>query len=161
MRSMFLKFRHFAIAAMLVLFAAGPSFATIQYSTAVRNASNDAKETAIGTSPILKVRTGAPPANCAAADTGTVLATLTLPSDWMSASSGGVKALAGLWQDSSADASGTAGHFRIYDSGGTTCHIQGTVTATGGGGDMTFDSAVFATNQTITVTSFSITAGNP
>lgn len=132
----------------------------IQYSVAVRNARLDATETTIGTSPILRVRSGAAPANCAASDTGTVLATLTLPSDWMSAASSGTKALSGLWQDSSADASGTAAHFRIYDSAGTTCHAQGTVTATGDGGDLTFDSATFATGQTITVTSFSITGGN-
>jgi hypothetical protein len=132
----------------------------IQYSVTVRNAKNDAIETAVGTAPILRVRTGAAPATCATADSGTVLATMTLPSDWLAASSAGVKSLSGTWQDLSADATGTAAHFRIYDSAGTTCHMQGTVTATGGGGDMTFDSASFASGQTITVTSFAITSGN-
>lgn len=98
-----------------------------QLSVAVRNAMLDAIETAIGTSPIMRLRSGAPPANCAAADTGTVGATLNLPSDWMAAASGGTKALAGTWQDASADASITAGHYRIYDTAGTTCHDQGTV----------------------------------
>jgi hypothetical protein len=97
-----------------------------QISTAVRNARLDTVESTIGTSAQLKVRTGAPPANCAAADTGTVLATMTLPADWMAAAAAGSKALSGTWQDASADATGTAGHFRIYDSAGTTCHIQGT-----------------------------------
>jgi hypothetical protein len=97
-----------------------------QLSTSVRNARLDTVESTIGVSAQLKVRTGAPPANCAAADTGTVLATMTLPADWMAAAAAGSKALSGTWQDASADATGTAGHFRVYDSAGTTCHIQGT-----------------------------------
>lgn len=134
---------------------------TVQQSVTVRNAKLDAFETAIGTSPILKIRTGAQPANCAAADSGTVLATVTLPSDWMAAASGGTKALSGTWQDGSADAAGSAAHYRIYDSGGSTCHEQGSVTATGGGGDMTVDNVVFAVAQVFTVTSYTKTAGNP
>lgn len=98
----------------------------VQFSTTVRNAAADAKETAIGTSPLMRLRTGAPPATPATADSGTVLATLNLPSDWLGAASGGTKSLSGTWQDASADASGTAGHFRIYDTAGTTCHWQGT-----------------------------------
>lgn len=133
---------------------------SLQYSTGVRNAKLDAIESTIGTAPILRIRTGSVPANCAASDTGTVLATLTLPSDWMAAASGGSKAKSGTWQDTSADAAGTAGHFRIYDSGDTACHIQGTVTATGGGGDMTVDNAVFAASQSFTITGFTLTTGN-
>lgn len=133
---------------------------TLQYSTAVRNAKLDAVETAIGASAILKIRTGAVPANCAAADTGTVLATLNLPADYMAAASGGTKAKSGTWEDTSADATGVAAHFRLYASDGTTCHAQGTVTATGGGGDMTVDNTSFAAAQAFTVTGFTLTAGN-
>lgn len=133
---------------------------TVQLSVATRNARLDAIETAIGASPILEIRTGAPPANCAAADSGSVLATLTLPSDWMAAASSGAKAKSGTWQDASADGSGTAAHFRIKDSGGSTCHLQGTVTATGGGGDMTVDNAVFAAGQSFTINTFTLTDGN-
>lgn len=132
----------------------------LQYSTAVRNAKLDAVETTIGASAVLKIRTGAPPANCAAADSGTVLATCSLPADWMAAASGGTKAKSGTWEDSSADAAGTAGHYRIYASDGTTCHEQGTVTVTGGGGDMTVDNTLFAVGQAFTVTSYTKTAGN-
>jgi len=132
----------------------------IQLSVAVRNARLDAVETTVGTSAILRLRTGAVPANCAAADSGTVLATLNLPSDWMAAAASGSKSLLGTWQDTSADATGTAAHFRLYDSAGTTCHMQGTVTATGGGGDMTVDNTSFATGQSFTVTSFTLTDGN-
>jgi hypothetical protein len=134
---------------------------TSQLSTAVRNAMLDAYETAIGVSAILKIRTGAQPANCAAADSGTVLATMSLPSDWLAAASGATKAKSGTWEDLSADNAGTAGHFRIYASDGVTCHHQGSVTATGGGGDMTLDNTVLAAGQAVQVTSFSLTAGNP
>lgn len=132
----------------------------LQYSVAVRNAKLDAVETTIGVSAVLKIRTGAPPANVAAADTGTVLATLNLPSDWMNAAASGTKDKAGTWQDTSADATGTAAHFRLYASDGTTAHAQGTVTATGGGGDMTVDNTSFASGQSFTVTTFTLTAGN-
>lgn len=98
---------------------------TLQYSVAVRNAKLDAIETTIGTSAVLKIRTGAAPADCAAADSGTVLATLALPSDYFAAASGGAKAKSGTWEDTSADAAGTAAHFRLYASDGTTCHAQG------------------------------------
>lgn len=132
----------------------------IQLSVAVRNARLDSIESTIGTSAILEIRSGAQPANCAAADSGTVLATLNLPSDWMAAAASGSKAKSGTWQDASADATGTAAHFRVKDSGGSTCHLQGSVTATGGGGDMTVDNTSFAAGQGFTVTGFSLTDGN-
>ena len=132
----------------------------IQLSTTVRNARLDTIESTIGTSAILRIRSGSVPANCAAADAGTVLATLNLPSDWMAAASSGSKALSGTWQDTSADNNGTAAHFRVYDSGGSTCHIQGTVTATGGGGDMTLDNTLINSGQSVTITSFTLTDAN-
>lgn len=133
---------------------------SIQLSAAVRNARLDAIETAVGVSAVLKIRTGAPPANVAAADSGTVLATVTLPSDWMAAAAAGAKAKLGTWQDASADAAGTAAHFRIYASDGTTAHLQGTVTATGGGGDMELDNTNLAAGQSFTVNTFTLTDGN-
>lgn len=133
----------------------------LQYSDTVRNAKLDAVETAIGTSAVMKIRTGSPPADCATADAGDVLATLSLPSDWMAAASGGSKAKAGTWEDTSADDDGTAGHWRLYASDGTTCHAQGTITITGGGGDMTVDNTSFGVGQSFTVTSFVLTDGNP
>lgn len=132
----------------------------LQYSVAVRNAQLDAFESTIGVSAVLRILSGTPPANCATAQTGTLLAALTLPADWMSAASAGSKALLGTWQDTAADATGTAGYFRILDSTGTTCHAQGTITVTGGGGDMTLDNTSINSNQTVTVTSFTLTAGN-
>jgi hypothetical protein len=132
----------------------------IQLSVDVRNARLEAIETTTGTGAIMRIRTGAQPASCATADSGTVLATLTLPSDWMSNASGGTKSLLGTWQDTAADATGTAAHYRIYDSAGTTCHLQGSVTATGNGGDITVDNVSFATGQQFTITAFSLTDAN-
>lgn len=128
----------------------------MQFSVAVRNAMLDVIESTIGTAPTLEIRTGSAPADCAAADSGTVLATLTLPSDWMASASGGVKALSGTWQDTSADATGTAAHFRI--KAGSTCHAQGTVGTSGT--DMVVDSASFTAGQSFSITTFSLTAPN-
>jgi len=131
---------------------------TVQFSTTVRNAVLDAVETAIGASAILKIFTGAKPADCGTANSGTVLATLNLPSDYMSAASGGSKSKTGTWEDLSCDNAGTAGHYRIFASDGTTCHEQGSITATGGGGDMELDNTVLAAGQQFTVTNKTLTA---
>ena len=130
----------------------------IQFSEAVRNAMLDAIETVVGTSPIMRIRSGGQPASCAAVDTGTVLATINLPSDWLLAATGGNKAKSGTWEDGSADAGGTAGHYRVYDNLGTTCHIQGSVAQSGG--DMNVSNTNFAAGQPFTVNTFSIGAGN-
>jgi hypothetical protein len=132
----------------------------LQLSVTVRNGRLDAIETAIGTAPILELRTGAAPADCATASSGTLIAQMTLPSDWLAAAASGAKAKSGTWQDTSANNSGTVAHFRIFDSGGTTCHLQGTVTVTGGGGDLTLDSVTVTASQSITITGFTLTDGN-
>jgi hypothetical protein len=129
----------------------------LQYSTALRNAQLDAINTVVDVTVTLEIRTLAPPANCAAADVGAVLATVTLPDDWLAAASGGVVAKTGTaWTDASADATGIAGHFRIKKA--TTCHLQGTVGTSGT--DMVVDNTNFASGQSFSVTSFQITAGN-
>lgn len=129
----------------------------LQFSTTVRNARLDTIESTIGTTPTLEIRSGSAPANCATADSGTVLATFTLPSDWMAAASGGAKAIAGgPWQDTSADATGTAAHFRIKQS--STCHLQGTVGQ--GSGDLSLDNTSIVAGQTVSITAFTITDAN-
>lgn len=132
----------------------------IQFSTPIRNARLDAIATVIGASAVLIIYTGAQPANCSEAPTGTVLATLSLPSSWMLAATSGSKSKTGTWSDTSADASGTAGYFRVYDSLLTTCGLQGSITITGGAGDMTIDNIDIVSGQTVTITSFVLTDGN-
>jgi len=136
---------------------------SIQFSTAVRNAKNDAMETAIGTTPILRLYNGTPPATVATALSGnTLLAEGTLPSDWLTASSSGAKSKNGTWTltgQSGAGAGTASTFFRIYAVDGTTPHTQGTATASGGGGDMTLDNNSIANAQTVTVNSFTMTEG--
>jgi len=125
-----------------------------QYGVAVRNAKLDAVETTIGASAVLKLFSGALPANCAAADPAGLLCTITLPADYLANAGAGTKALSGVWSGT-ASAGGTIASWRIYDSGVTTCHIQGDTTA------MTFTpSTVVSNGQTVTVNTFTITAGN-
>ena len=61
----------------------------IQFSTAVRTARLNAFVSTVGSSPKLLLYSGAMPGNCAAASTGTLLATLSLPATWEAAASGG------------------------------------------------------------------------
>ncbi|GIW83219.1 MAG: hypothetical protein KatS3mg105_5026 [Gemmatales bacterium] len=131
-----------------------------QFSVAVRNARAEAIESTIGTAPILRIRTGSPPANCAAARTGTILVSITLPNNWLTDASGGVKGGSVDWS-ATASATGDAGHFEIMDSSGTTCHWQGTVTDTSGSGDMKILGGVsIVTGQTVRVTQFQWTESN-
>jgi hypothetical protein len=101
-----------------------------QYSTAVRNAQLDAIETTIGTAPYLRIYNGTKPANVAAALSGnTLLAEGILPSDWLANAGSASKAKAGTWSltGQSGAGTGTIGTFyRIYNSDGTTCSMQGT-----------------------------------
>ena len=131
----------------------------IQFSGAVRDARLDAVESTAGATAKLRILTGSPPASCATAESGTLLCEITLPADYMNAASGGTKTKLGTWQGTGASA-GTAGYFRLVDNAGTTCHMQGTITATSGGGDMELDNTSIAVSQTVTVTTFTLTDGN-
>ena len=133
---------------------------TIQTSITVGNARLDTIESTIGTAPILRVYTGAQPANCAAASRGTLLMEMTLPSDWMNAASNRSKAKAGTWQDTSADAGGTIGHYRIFASDGTTCHVQGSAGGPSSGADLVFDADTVTSGQSVTITTYTWTDGN-
>lgn len=136
---------------------------TMQFSDAVRNAAAAAKESAVGVSPRLRFYSGAVPANCAAARTGTLLAEIALPADWMVPGIAGQLVKNGAWSTTGLAAASTgtaAGYFAVMDNAGTTCHHQGTVTATGGGGDMTIDNVSIASGQAVVVQSYSLTEGN-
>lgn len=132
----------------------------LQLSVQVCNARLNAIAATCGPNAVLKLRTGGKPANCGAADSGTVVASMTLPSNWMAVASSGLVNLLGTWQSLSALADGTIAHFRIYDSAQTTCHLQGTVTITGGGGDMTLDVVTLTVGQQTLITTFTVTDGN-
>ena len=129
----------------------------IKLSVAVRNAMLDAYETTVGASPKMRILTGTAPANCAAAQTGTLLAELTLPADWAANASAGAKGLSGSWSGS-VTVAGTAAHFRIVDNSGTTCHEQGTINTTGA--DINLTSTALTVGQVLVITAKTLTAGN-
>lgn len=131
----------------------------LQLSVAARNARLDSIETVVGATAKLQIRSGAQPANAGTAASGTLLCEITLPSDWMAAASAGSKAKLGTWSGTGA-AAGTAGHFRVVDNAGTTCHLQGSITATSGGGDMELDNTSIAVSQTVTVNTFTLSDAN-
>jgi hypothetical protein len=135
----------------------------IQFSVAVRNGRLDIIEDVIGPGAVLQVRSGPKPATCAAADTGILLVEIELGENWMENAANGSKAMAGLPIDAAARAGGSppgtaAGHYRIKDAGGVT-HEQGTVTVDGGGGDITLDTTMIATDQSVQITSYVKTEG--
>lgn len=129
----------------------------MQFSDATVHGSLDAIETAIGATPTMEIRSGAKPATCATADAGTLLASFALPADYFSNAAARAKTKLGSWTGTGGAGAGAgtnAGHFRIKQS--ATCHIQGSITATGGGGDMTLDNINIANGQAFTVNSFAI-----
>lgn len=153
------------VAALLLLLGRVRSLGRGGFALTLSTAQRDDQAAAVDqfNSGVLEIRTGAPPGPNAA-DSGTLLASITLPADAFSGPSTGVLTKAGTWQDASADATGTAGHFRIKQSGdtggasgATDERLEGTVTATGGGGDLTLDNTSIASGQAVTINSFTLT----
>jgi hypothetical protein len=125
---------------------------TFRYGATLRNNQISQIQTSVGSSGTLKIFSGAEPASCAAADPAGLLATIVLPSTFLT-SSAGVTTIAGSWTVA-ASAAGTAACFRMYD-GSSVCHLQGNVTT-----DLVLNNTSIASGQTVTVTSFTVTAGN-
>lgn len=103
----------------------------------------------------VKVYSGAQPASAADAPTGSLLATIALGDPAFGDAAAGV-ATANAIPTVQGSGTGTAGWFRGADSDGNTV-MDGSVTATGGGGDMTLDSTSITSGQDVTVTSFTYT----
>lgn len=126
-------------------------------STAARNAACDAIVDLIdggagaGT---IAIRTGTQPTNVGDADTGTLLGTLTFSDPAFGASSTGTATASAITSDTNADASGTAGHFRIKDSS-PAIHSDGTCGQ--GSGDLSFDNNVIVAGGTIAISSMTVT----
>lgn len=130
--------------------------AAYRLSTAGRNASTDGLTALINTggAGTIRIRTGAQETNVGDADTGTLLGTLTFNATAFGASSAGTASAAAITSDTSADASGTAGHFRIYNGAGA-IHSDGTCGQ--GSGDLSFDNSVIVSGGTIAISAFTIT----
>ncbi len=131
---------------------------SLQFRTTERNAWLTTLNTALGASAKLFIYSGGPPATVAAGPTGVLLSSGAVgnAAGWGSVASG-VLTAAAITSDASAVASGTAGYFRWLDSSNNVI-CQGTVTATGGGGDLTMNSISIIIGDTIAITSWTITA---
>lgn len=130
----------------------------MNFADVVKNAMLDGFESGIGTSPTLEIWSGTQPADTSAADAGdgSVLASLTLPSDFMNAAASGQKTLNGTWQDLSADATGTATHFRIKQ--GATPVVDGNVGTSGA--SLNLSSVSITAGQSVTINSFTLNMNN-
>ena len=128
---------------------------SVQYSTAVGNGAMSAMEATIGASPVFEIFTGAQPANTTASDSGTKLASITLPADCFQVVGTTIVCRLGAWTGS-VSTGGTMGHWRLKTSAGV-CHIQGTASKTG---DIAFDNHVLTAGQTITIGTFKLTGAN-
>lgn len=125
-------------------------------NTALRNLLADALGEDAN-SGILRVYDGTPPTDAdEALGSQELLADITLPSDAFAAAADGAIEKSGTWDDQSIDASGEATWFRLLDSTESRI-LQGTVTGTGGGGDMEVDDVNFVAGGVFTVTGFTVT----
>lgn len=133
----------------------------VRFATATRNAAQDARAAKVdgGAGPgYLEVRTGAQPANANTAASGTLLVTITLddPAFGAGSSAGVLTADVSGTPTGTAVATGTAGWGRIYDSAGNAV-VDGSVTASGGGGDFIISSTSITSGQDVELTSLTIT----
>jgi len=87
---------------------------------------------------------------------GTKIATVTLANPSFQAAASGSMTANAIQSDVSADASGNIGCFVLKDSSGT-IQLDGSVTTTGGGGDIQFASVTAAEFDTIAMTSLVVT----
>lgn len=124
----------------------------IQLSDDMRNAMLEAMEATIGTTPKVRLYTGAPPANCAAGPSGTLLAEFTLGSDWAANAGSGSKSFNSV-SPTTGLATGDVGHMRICDSAGN-AKEQCTVSQAGGGGDAIIDNKHINIGAAVNIPSF-------
>lgn len=127
----------------------------LQFDSTVRTTWGTDLASDAGTSALLRIYTGAAPATCATAASGTKLAELTCNATQFGTASGGVLTVSSITSNT-AVATGTAGYFRVYDSAGTTCKIQGTVATSGA--DLNITNTSINTGDNVSVSSWTITS---
>lgn len=128
----------------------------IQYSVDLVNAQLDEIETLLGASALLRIATGAQPATCATADSGTELIVITLPADSWAAAGSGTKAKAGTWSGTATGgAAATPGHARFKTSAAV---VKMQMSAGIGSGDISFDGTI-TSGQTVTISTATLTGG--
>lgn len=129
---------------------------TYRLSTAARNSACDGLVDLIdaGGAGTIRIRTSTQPTNVGDADTGTLLGTCTFNATAFGAAASGASTANAIVSDTNADASGTAGHFRIYTGAGN-IHSDGTCGQ--GSGDLSFDNNVIVAGGTIAISSAQVT----
>ena len=134
----------------------------LQLGSTLRNNMIGQYESTVGTSPTLIFRSVAQPGACNSVDSGSLLAILTLPSDWQTNAAGVTTIANGPWTGTGAGP-GTIAHYRLKDSTATasdntgTTHEQGTVGTTSC--DINVDNVVIASSQAVSVTAWTRTQG--
>ncbi len=136
----------------------------ISISLLARNASGNAIVTLIDNGSanpngFMEIRTGSKPATPQDSATGTLLATLSFSNPAFGSFSGGAATANAISPDTSVDATGLASWFRIYNRDSQAV-LDGTITATGGGGDLEFDNVNFIESGTVQITSMTIAMPN-
>jgi hypothetical protein len=127
----------------------------MQLSVAAANARLDQIEAVIG-GPTIQLRTGAPPADCAAAATGSLITEIFGVPNWLEDASGGTKVMrSDVYIANYSMMPGVIGYFRILDGGGV-CHMQGTASLPGGGGDMIMENVNVMPDQEVRVLAVTI-----
>ena len=123
----------------------------------LRNAMLDAITTRAGNAALLRIYDGTRPATGGTATT--LPAELTCGTPFSAGASAGVLTLGAITQDASANATGTATWFRIVKADGTTHVLDGNVGTSGS--DLNLTTTSIVATQPVSVSSFTITEGNP
>ena len=129
----------------------------IQYSLTHRTNAMSQLNTDIGANAVIKIFTGAAPANCGTADTGTLLVTFAGNAGGFGTAASQVLTASAI-ANANAAATGTAGYFRIYPSAATTTNavVQGTCGLSAA--DMILTNTSITSGQTCVFTSLTVTA---
>jgi hypothetical protein len=126
------------------------------YNATLRNNQLDEITALAGGSARIRIYEGTRPVTGGAE--GTVLAELIGNATFAPSATGGVLTLNGITADSSANATGDAEWFRIDNSAGTTHVFDGNVGTSGS--DLNLNSTSITAGGTVSISSFTITAGN-
>lgn len=139
----------------------------VKHSAAARNGLANWLAGQFGSVGRINIYTGSAPASPDSGMTGTLLATLVMGSPAFGSASAGVVTANGITGDLSADATGTAGYALVYRTGDTApgsaagssdIRLLLTVSATGGGGELQFNTVSFVAGNVVSVTAFTYAA---
>lgn len=132
----------------------------ISISTQARNAAGAAIAALVDSGTTLangfmEIRTGTKPATPQDTASGILLGVVNFSNPAFGSFSNGVATANAISPDTAADNTGTAGWFRIYNRNSVAV-MDGTITITGGGGDIEFDNVLFVAAGTIAISSLSL-----